>query len=235
MPRIQSLKPSRRSVVIAGLGAACLMPLISFDAAKAEVITSGQTLTSGFAAPSLPTGTVVASETEPFSGTLGSATISGSLFSEVLNVGSPTSPQYDFIYQVTNTGTAGDDSIARLSLSSFTGFTTDVSDSTVSIQGSLTSSVTASDIADTGGSVIAFDFNDTPGQIPLGHTTDTLIVATDATTWTQGNGSLTDDAIANTEVVVPVYGILMSNVPEPGTIGLMAVAGGFLLSRRRSK
>ena len=219
-----------RGVAIAASTVVSLVMLGAVSSVKAVLITPGQTI-SPVPSESLPTGTVVASETKSFTGTLGSAVITGNLFSEVLNVG-VTSPQYDFIYQVTNTGTGSDDEISRLSLASFTGVTTDVSDSSTSVQPSLTASVVPTSVADpdVSGDVIAWDFD--PADIGLGQSTYSLIIATNANSFVQGDGSLTDDAIADAQVEAPAFEMTIP-VPEPASVAVVGVLGSFLLSRRR--
>jgi hypothetical protein len=231
-----------RVVAIAAGVAASVVILGWVSGAKAALITPGQTITPvpQFLPnpPGLPQGTVVAHENEPFTGTVtigtATATITGNLYSEVVNVGTTLAPLYDFVYQVTNTGTGNDDEISRLSLASFSGVTTDVTDSSVSVQTSLTASVVPTSVADpdASGDVIAWNFD--PADIGQGQTTYSLIIATDANSFVQGDGSLTDDAIANAPIEAPAFE-MMVNVPEPTSVAVVGIVGGLLISRRKRR
>jgi hypothetical protein len=236
MLRMEKLKGVNRCVAIAALGVASLAMLVQPGTAKATVITYPQTLSPVPSVSSLPSGTVVAHETESFTGTVTfgtiTDTITGSLFSEVVDVGTGGNHQYDFVYQVTNTGTGNDDEISRLSLSSFTGVTTDVSDSAAASTYSVAGTIAPTSVSDPdpSGDIITWDFD--PSDIGQGQTTYSLIIATDANSYTQGNGSLTDDAIANASAEAPAFEMGIT-VPEPTSMALAAVFGGMLMYRRQ--
>jgi hypothetical protein len=237
MLRRDELSKRNRGVAIAATAVASLVMLGQLSAVKAAVIVPGQTITPVPAA-SLPSGTVVVSENQPFTGstTVGNTTdtITGNLFSEVVNVGTTNSPQYDFVYQVTNTGTGSDDEISRLSVASFAGVTTDVSASSTSAQPSLTATAAPTQVSDPDASGDVIGWNFIPSDIAQGQTTYSLIIATDANSYVQGDGSLTDDAIADTSIEAPAFEMNV-NVPEPASLGVIAAVGGLLMSRRKRR
>ncbi len=184
----------------------------------------------------LPTptfGTVVAAETQNFS----TSVYSGSLFSEAINVGTVASPQYDFLYQITdNAGST--DSIANLTLSSFSTFTTYVGYSTGNAANGFSGSVIPTDAtSDVTGSNIGWDFD--PGNpastLGPGTTSYTLLIETNSAGYTNGNAAITDDEPADAFAVVPAYGFSSPPVPEPASVGLLLMTGGMLMSRRRSR
>lgn len=205
---------------------------VSSTQLQAAVLLPGQTL-SPVPSEALPAGTVSASETIPFSASVvGEGVVfTGSLYSEALNVGTSLAPQYDFIYQLTNNA-GSPDAIARLSLSSFLSFTTDVGYSTTNVEAGVTGSASpASATSDVTGSVIGFDFD--PPDLAAGSTTYSLIVATDSNSYTNGNGAVTDDGAADALAVVPAYGFSTPPVPEPASTALLMACGGLIMSRRR--
>jgi hypothetical protein len=182
----------------------------------------------------LPTSAfTVAAESENFS----TSVYSGSLFSEAINVGTLASPQYDFLYQITdNAGST--DSIANLTLSSFSTFSTYVGYSTTNIAPSAAGSVIPTDAtSDLTGSNIGWDFD--PGNpattLAPGTTTYTLIIETNSVGYTNGNAAITDDQPADAYAVVPAFGFSSPPVPEPASVGLLLMTGGLLMSRRRSR
>lgn len=73
----------------------------------------------------------------------------------------------------------------------------------------------------------AFTSNGTLGP---GQTSDYLIVDTNTQSYTTGAGFVEDDIVGAAPIEIP---LLMPNVPEPASAGLIAVVGGLLLGRRR--
>jgi hypothetical protein len=208
---------------------------LAIDKAYSSPLLPGGDLNPVLSEP-LPTptaGTTVAAETIPFSAIVGSNTVfSGSLFSEAINVGTVAVPQYDFVYQLTN-GAGSQDSIARLTLSSFFSFTTDVGYSSTNVAAGVTGSVVPTDAtSDPTGTNIGFDFDPPTNALASGTSTYTLVIATDSTSYINGNGAVTDDGATNALAVVPAYGFSSPPVPEPGSIALL-LTGGLVMSRRR--
>jgi hypothetical protein len=206
----------------------------SLNQAQASVLLPGQTLTP-VPSETLPTGTVSAYETQSFSASvIGEGVVfTGTLYSEALNVGTALAPQYDFIYQLTDNA-GSQDAIARLSLSSFETFTTDVGYATANVEAGVTGNTSPSDAtSDVVGSVIGFDFD--PPALAPGNTTYSLIIATDSNSYINGNGAITDDGAADALAVVPAYGFSTPPVPEPASAALIMACGGLIMSRRRRK
>jgi hypothetical protein len=133
----------------------------------------------------------------------------------------------EFVYQVSLYKNAGDDFDA-VSLSAFTsGVTTSVG------------------YDDSGGGVdptsvsrTAFDANNDSNldwamnEISPGESSAFLTVDTNATQIALGNGAVQDDISGNASIDVP---FLMPTVPEPASMGLIIVAGGMVLGRRRRR
>jgi hypothetical protein len=171
---------------------------------------------------SLPTGAMIASETEPLVDTGGNPLV-GSLTSEVF-YDTPSSTTLDFVYVLSNTGTAGDDSFDGMSSLPFFNFTTNVG-----YQAGTGTVDPFSANRSTNGQTIGWQF--TVNTIQPGQSTDYLIVQTNATQY-NGNGeaNVIDGGTAETGAEAPY---LMPSVPEPASAGLIAIAGGMLLGRRR--
>jgi hypothetical protein len=203
-------------------GAALAVGFGMAGAANAAIIAPGGDVIFTVAdAEALPTGTVIKNQTNSFTGTNGISTVfTGTIQSEVI-VDSGTGDN-DFVYQVTNAA-GSPDSIDRLALQSYTGFTTDVG----YVPGG-TNPVFASRSTD--GSVVGFNFDG--GEIQPGTASDFLVVKTNSTAWVEGDGSVIDGGTGNAAVTVPTFSII-NNVPEPTTAAMISIGSGLLLARRK--
>jgi hypothetical protein len=174
------------------------------------------------------TGTFAASTTVTLVNTL-NPTESASVTEQVYRSGGTL----DFYYQITNTGTG--DALNTVELGKFTGTTTSVAYLTsnggtivpVNAPGANVASRTAT------GDLINFFFQSagSGGQFPAGTTTDYLEVDTNATLFDVGGfGAAIDGGAAQGPgLFEPVA------VPEPASLGLLAVAGAAAVGRRRSR
>ena len=135
----------------------------------------------------------------------------------------------DFLYMVASTG--GPDSIARLTTTSYAGFTTDVGYSSAPATDLLAlgdTPTTAPDFITSGGggSNISFNFSLRPGQ-----ETFLLVVKTNATAWGTGSSQLIDGGVATMSTLAPT--------PEPALGGLLLGglfgAGLFVTRRLRAR
>jgi hypothetical protein len=70
----------------------------------------------------------------------------------------------------------------------------------------------------------------TYGLIAPGQSSDYLIVDTNTQNYRTGSASVIDDVTAEAMTQVPIY---MPGVPEPASVGLLVLAGGMVLGRRR--
>lgn len=169
---------------------------------------------------SLPTGPMVGSETFPLTDIAG-APLTGTLTSEVFD-DTPTSTSLDFVYLLSNTGNVNTgDSFDGLSLVPFFNFTTNVG----YVAGGVDPS--SSDRAANGQTI---DWGFTTTTIGPGQSSDFLVIQTNATQFSQGSANIIDGGTAQTGAEAP---FLMVGVPEPTSIGLVVLAGGMLLGRRR--
>ncbi len=190
---------------------AALLPLTSFPSANDYI-----NFVSTPAPASLPTGNVVYSEVTPFTLGILMGTISTTVYDDT-----PTSNTLDFVYKVTNANSV--DPIKELTLSVIgSAVTTNV--------GYVTGAPATVDptSADRQFGNIDWYFPD-PNSISAG--SDMLIVQTNSTTWSDGNGAVIDGSTANADVQVPGAG---TTVPEPASLGLIAAGAGLLLRRRRA-
>jgi len=130
----------------------------------------------------------------------------------------------DFLYMVA--GISGDN-IARLTNTSFTGFTTDVGYSSTPATDLLALGDTPSIAPDfissgNGGSNIGFNFS-----VPAGQETFLLVVKTNATTFGTGSSQLIDGGVATISTLAPT--------PEPALGGLLLgglFGAGLFVTRR---
>jgi len=208
------------SIVCAALAAGFGM----VSSANAALIAPGGTyIFSPSDAELVPSGTVIKSQTNNFTGTNGSSTVfTGSIESEV--IADANTGDNDFVYLVSN-NTLSPDSIDRLSLDSFAGFTTDVG----YVSGG-TDPVFASRSID--GSIVGFNFDG--NEIQPGASSDLLIVKTNSTSWVEGDGSVIDGGTGNAQVTVPTFSV-NNGVPEPTTAALISAGSGLLMVRRRRR
>ncbi len=147
----------------------------------------------------------------------------------------------DFYYQVANAGSSTD-SLARVTGSDFpNGFTTNLQQ-TAAAFGIFTAGTQAATNGDRGNlGVVGFNFfpgaNGT-GKIDPGETSYTLIVRTNATSYTNGFSGLTNGTATTVNSFMPSgQPPIVGPIPEPGTLALLAsgllAAGG--VARRRTK
>jgi hypothetical protein len=129
----------------------------------------------------------------------------------------------DFVYQLLNTTTGPADSLDRLSVSDYGGFSTDV-DYVPDLPEIAPSS------ADRLGGVVGFNF--TGDEIAPGESSDLLIVKTNSSQYTNGSGSIIDGDSASAIVNIPT-GIVPA--PEPASLGLLVAGGSMLMARRRRR
>jgi hypothetical protein len=75
-----------------------------------------------------------------------------------------------------------------------------------------------------------WNFTTTYGLIGPGQSSDYLLVDTNTQSYRSGSASVIDDATGEASTQVPIY---MPGVPEPASVGLLVLAGGIVLGRRR--
>lgn len=133
----------------------------------------------------------------------------------------------DFYYQFSNSGGSAD-SVGRLTMTNFAGFTTDVGYRSDNWDGSgqflagTQDALSADRSAD--GGVIAFGFGPGSAKVNPGDISATLVVRTNAYAYTAGSVTTQNGAVFTTASFAPTTG-----VPEPGTYvmigaGLIALA-----------
>jgi hypothetical protein len=140
--------------------------------------------------------------------------------------------QLDFILQIKET--AGPDEIVRVTTASYTGFATDVGYIPLGTAGTLTSTATTVapstvDDLQPSGSVIGFNF----GGLPIGSTSDILVIETNAAASGVGTVAAIDSNVASGAGLAPVPAPLIGH----GLFVLLAVGGvvfgGKLLEDRK--
>jgi hypothetical protein len=152
----------------------------------------------------------------------------------------------DFIYQLhnisdDNADTIIGDSINRLTLQSFAGYgvTADYQfgsgSSAVGGDGGLDAPPLEIDRSTSPGAVVGFDFSGPGQQTTLlpGSYSDNLYVITNSTSYTTGTASVIGGLGQSTPTQVP-FGAALS-VPEPASLGMLAIMGSSLLGRRRRR
>jgi len=209
--------------------------------ARATIIVpapSGITTVTPGNIPGLPNvnDSYITSETEPFIGynaqniVVFQGTVESWVFADPSEPSFGGQPGLDFVYQLTNNvdGDSRDDPIDRLTVSSFATYQTDVN----YIGGTGNVAPTTADRSAIPGSIVGFNFP-TGAMVAPGQNSDQLVVATDdVTTPVQGIASVIDGGSGYTGAEAPVAAVILT-VPEPATFGLLALAGGMLLGRRR--
>src|SRR5579872_2688584 len=171
----------------------------------------------------LPTGPQVFSQSSSY-GTANWVNVGGAILQGTLNSwvydDTPTSNTLDFVYQLSNSGNG--DSFKELTLSRFGTTTTNVGYEQ-------TAATDHTGVDRNGPNVIDWYFANASGIAP-GQSSDYLVNQTNATQYTVGTGSIIDGGTAVAQVQVPFAG---NNVPEPASVGLIIVAAGMALGRRR--
>ena len=146
----------------------------------------------------------------------------GSVTSTVIS-GDPSNPLggLTFTYQLFNNA-GSPNSIAQLALQDFTGFQTDVSYQTPAA-GLIPSNATRPAAND-----VNFNFdNFGAGPLPPGQNSALLVIQTNATSYQVSHGAIIDSGAIDVSIFGPA-------VPEPTSLGLVALAGGLVLRRRRA-
>ena len=137
----------------------------------------------------------------------------------------------DFYYQFTNNSSSAD-SVGRLTMTNFTGFTTDVGYRMDNWDGSgifLTANQAAlsADRSSNGGTV-GFGFGALSSQINPGETSASLVIRTNAINYTAGSVTTQNGAVWTAAAYAPTTG-----VPEPGTFVLLGAGLVALAAFRR--
>ncbi len=205
------------------LALVCLIvPCAKADLTGTIPVAPTSTVFPGLVPPGTNPGTLLASESEPFSFTTTGGTTSGFLDSAVYN----DAGTLDFYYQVFNNASSAS-SLARMTATSFVGFTTGtnvgfrVDGSTLTGTPFVNGTVppVTGDMNSTG-SVIGFSFNPPDSaKIAPGSDSNVLVISTDATRFTAGNASVIDGGTATVASYQP------TTVPEPRFYSLLLFAG----------
>ncbi len=155
-----------------------------------------------------------------------SPTFSGSLRSDVYtnDASSPYGPNaLTFVYQLIN-NPGSPDAIDRLTVSSFTGFQTDVSFLPLPGPGAAPSTVSRS----VNGAVVGFEFNQ-PG-FPLTGTATPVVIQTNAVAFSGTLASIIDGSATSVASLAPI-----AIIPEPAPIALVGGALTLLAFPRRQR
>src|SRR5271157_6067369 len=175
--------------------------------------------------PLVPTGTTLATT----SGTIFASTFSADYTTSVLRDPANTfcSGCLDFIYQFTNNGP---DVNERYTMSSFAGFMVDAGTNPFGVHDPIT--VSRSSIS--GGQVVSFNFDQFGDEMQPGQTTVTLVIETNAVTYTTGFLSAQDGTAGSGVGYAP-----LSAIPEPSSLALLggglAFVGSLLRKSRFGK
>lgn len=222
------------------IGAALLLTFSLAPAGHATLVGATpvlptQTVLVSPLVPGYDAGTLLASETEPYSYMVSGSTNSGTITSAVFMEAGGT---LDFYYQVANDSTSSD-ALERETDVSFAAtsplavaFSIDPSNLAGVFVTGTEAPVTADLSAD--GSVVGFNFQPPQdGGVQPGTVSDVLVISTTATTYTQGNASVID---GGTDTVLSYQ---PGSVPEPMSLflfggGLLAL-GGFSRLRKRAR
>ncbi len=140
----------------------------------------------------------------------------------------------DFYYQFSNRSWSPD-SVGRLTMTNFAGFTTDVGYRMDNFDGagiftSASQAALSADRSSTGGTV-GFGFGVGSGQINPGETSGTLVIRTNAVNYTLGSVTTQNGAVYTASAFAPTG----SNIPEPGTYLMMGFGLIGMAALRRRK
>ena len=212
------MRPGKNSALLAIASVALVSVAASTNAA---VIAPGQTAIALFENNPSGGATVVATQTQPFA----TSNYTGFLVSTVLS-NDTTNPfgGLTFTYQLSNDAPSAN-SLARLTVNGFTGYTTDMS----YLLGSGTVAPTTND-RDGSGGVVGFSFLGQPvglGTLAAGTSSELLVVQTNSSSFLTRIANVSNGAVSP----VNAYGPNGAVTPEPTT--LAALAAGSLLFRRR--
>lgn len=196
----------------------------------------GVTVFPGLVPPGTNPGTLLASLVAPYSYSTTSGTTSGTITSAVFREGTGT---LDFYYQVNNNPTSAT-AIARLSATSFLGFSTSLGflvDGSTLAGGTFVNGTVAPVTADSSlfppGAVIGFNFNPpVASEIAPGTTSYVLAISTNATSFTAGNAEVLDGGSQTVAAFQPAG---TPTVPEPSSMILMGSGIVSLLGVVRKK
>lgn len=223
---------SGRQLLCAALTAGWVLTFA--NAAQATIIISGQT---EFATAEVPPLNANLLDSKVVN--LVAPTFTGKLYSEVYSgdeandLGGLT-----FVYWVEN---SGPNSLARLTVSSFTGFETDMGyvptdeDPDAVLPTLVDRSLGADPLDETGGDVVGFSFIGAPlgsGKIVPGKHSNLLIVRTNAEAYTVTTAAVINGSTANPASFAPT-----AVIPEPSTLALASLGFvglvGMTIRRRR--
>lgn len=214
------MKYSHRSKLLAFI-AACSLATIS---ASATLLSPGTSIGISLETSEPAGATLVTSSTVSFNGVdfANNILFSGTLTSSVWS-GDTSNPfgGLTFTYQLSS-ALSSINSIDRLTLNRFSGFSTDVGYNGTGIIPSRVSRTVNGDL-------IAFVFEDAnflPTLAP-GTSSPILVIQTSSSVWATGNASIIDGATVNVAAFVPLA------VPEPATAGLLLLGAAVLAIRRK--
>lgn len=225
------MKLKSLSVALASLGLG-----LAAASAQALVLLPGSGPLAVDIIGAAPGGSVLASRSENvttphWSGTFRAAVVDGP----------EAGVNLDFYYQIAN-ASGSTDSLGRLTGSDFpNGFTTNLQQ-TAAAFGIFTAGTQAAASGDRGNlGVVGFNFfpgANGQGKVDPGETSYTLIIRTNATTFTNGFTGLTNGTATTVASYMPSgQPPIVGPIPEPGTLALLAsgllAAGG--VARRRTK
>lgn len=206
--------------------AACCALLLAASAATATPLLVNMTTATVDATTALVGATLLASESTDIANSSYSGTARSAVYA--------TSTGLDFVYQFTNSASSvnGVERLTAFDFSSVGAATVLNVFQTADAFGIFTAGTSVADTADRSAlGVIGFNFS--PGgnlKINPGLTSDTEIIATQATAYGSGNFGLLDGIGANAAGYAPV-----ASVPEPGAWALLLLGvGGVFWTRRRS-
>lgn len=230
-------RKNRRFEKLLGLASFALMLAFGSGIASAIILNPGDTNKPVTGTYTLAGETHLAPDDQSASGSymMGGVAFDFTLTTKVYQ--NPGTGGLDFVYQLQNTSPASDgDSFERLTVSSFSGYSTDADYQANSglinfLPGDL--GPVSVDRSAVPGSVVGFQFTslaDPQNTIDPGDTTDLLIVRTNATAVIMGSASVIDGSAHNAQIQAPFGAVA---VPEPTSLGLIGVAALGLLKRPR--